>query len=170
MKTLESERLILRKWNKTDIKDFHEYGKSSIVGPLAGWKPHANIEESKEILESFIKSKEVYALYLKSENKIIGSIGIHKKNYTMEVRELGFVLNPKYWGRGFMPEAVKRVLHYCFTELQITTVKCSHFDFNDNAKRVLEKCGFDFVKTENFYSEFLDKEFLSLVYEQNYEK
>jgi len=88
MKTLETERLILRPWKESDYKDLFEYASNSLVGPNAGWKPHKNEEESKEIITMFIENKEVYAIELKSEGKVIGGIGMHKRIPDEELEHL----------------------------------------------------------------------------------
>ncbi len=79
MKTLITNRLILREWKETDSKDLYEYAKSELVGPNAGWPPHKNEEESKEIIKMFLNNSDTYAIVLKSENKVIGSIGLHDR-------------------------------------------------------------------------------------------
>ncbi|MFI3214998.1 MAG: hypothetical protein R3Y24_16950, partial [Eubacteriales bacterium] len=47
------------------------------VGEMAGWPRHKTMEESKMILDMFLSEKEVFALVLKENKKVIGSIGIH---------------------------------------------------------------------------------------------
>ena len=42
MKTLETDRLILRSWKLSDRDDFYEYAKNPNIGPNAGWEPHGN--------------------------------------------------------------------------------------------------------------------------------
>lgn len=59
---LETERLILRPWKKDDVEDFYEYAKVDGVGQMAGWNPHTSIQESKMVLSSFMKEKNVFAL------------------------------------------------------------------------------------------------------------
>lgn len=148
METLTTERLILREWKISDSKDLYEYAKSDFVGPNAGWPPHKNEEESKEvIIKLFIQENDTYAVVLKEENKVIGSIGLHERKpdenlVDLKQREIGYVLNPKYWGRGLIPEAVNRVIQYGFEILNLDIIWCGHFDFNHNSKRVCEKCGF----------------------------
>ena len=44
--TLETERLLLRKWNDADAESLFEYAKDPEVGPIAGWSPHRSVEES----------------------------------------------------------------------------------------------------------------------------
>lgn len=153
MYILNTERLILRQWRESDSHDLYEYAKSDLVGPNAGWKPHKNEAESKRIIKMFIKNN-TYAIVLKSENKVIGAIELRKRNpdeklYNLKQREIGYVLNPKYWGNGYMPEAVNALLNYAFNELKLDLIWCCHFDFNNNSKRVIEKCGFNYKFTKD---------------------
>lgn len=111
MKTFETERLLLRPWQESDLNDFYEYCKSPEVGPNAGWKPHESIEESQKVLAGFVKSDREFAVVLKENGKAIGSLGLetdrtHNENLG-KGRELGYVLSHDYWGRGLMPEAVR---------------------------------------------------------------
>lgn len=150
---LETNRLIIRKWKSSDLKDFYEYAKVDGVGQNAGWKPHESIEESKKILDLFIQNRHTFALELKENHKVIGSLGIelYREKLTDELeklkgREIGYVLNKDYWGKGIMPEAVTKVIQYCFEDLKLDFLLCSHFNFNKQSKRVIEKCGFEFYK------------------------
>lgn len=77
--------------------------------------PHKSEEESKEIIQFFIDSNDTYAIVLQENNKVIGSVGIHERYPDETLRhlkqpELGFVLNPKYWGLGIMPEVVNYLI------------------------------------------------------------
>ena len=152
MKEILTERLILRTWKATDSKDLYEYAQSEKVGPNAGWKPHKSEEESTEIVSFFIQNNNTYAIVLKDENKVIGSIGLHDRkpdenSKGLEQREVGYVLSPKYWGQGIMPEAVRAVLNYGFNEMNLDLMWCGHYDFNNNSKRVIEKSGFNYKFT-----------------------
>ncbi|MGH4118006.1 GNAT family N-acetyltransferase [Clostridium sp.] len=170
MEVLITSRLILREWKESDSTDLYEYAKSELVGPNAGWSPHKNEEESKGIIRMFIENNETYAIVLKSENKVIGSIGLHNRNHDdslshLKYKEIGYVLNPKHWGNGFIPEAVNCLMEYGFNALNLDLIWCGHFDFNSNSKRVIEKCKFKyrFRKTERL--KLLDnKEVVTLYY------
>lgn len=169
MKRLETDRLILRKWKLSDKEDLYEYAKNELVGPNAGWKPHVNLEESIEIIEMFMEEEEVYAIELKDEKKVIGGIGIHKRCpdpslSKFEQKEVGYVLNPNYWGNGYVPEAVKKVIKYCFEDLKLDLIWCGHYDFNDKSKRVNEKCGFQYHFTKEETLERLDNKKVKTLY------
>ena len=131
--------------------------------------PHKSEEESKEIIQFFIDSNDTYAIVLQENNKVIGSVGIHER-YPDETlrhlkqRELGFVLNPKYWGLGIMPEVVNYLIDYGFNELGLDIIWCGHFDFNLNSMRVQEKCGFKYRFTSTKVYERLDNKEISTPY------
>lgn len=96
MKTLETERLIMRNWKESDIFDFYEYASVEGISEMTGWPNHENIEVTKTILKGFIDNDIEYALVLKEENKVIGSLGFHKRtddsNYRADIqREIGYV-------------------------------------------------------------------------------
>lgn len=149
-KVIETERLILRAFKQTDLESFYEYASVEGVGEMAGWKHHESIDESRKIMDSFINNDKVFAICLKENNKVIGSIGIEKygledaltefKNY--RGRELGYVLSKDYWGKGLMPEAVNAVIEYLFNELDYDFLLCGYYNFNERSKRVQTKRGF----------------------------
>ena len=149
---IETPRLILRPWQESDSADFYEYAKVDGVGQMAGWMPHESIDVSRMILRSFINHKKTFALELKESGKVIGSLGLEERDENVDVmpgtmgREIGYVLSKDYWGRGLMPEAVKAVIDYCFTQLDFDWLTCGHFLWNDQSRRVVEKCGFQYVK------------------------
>ena len=148
--TIETERLILRPWKQTDLDDFFEYASVDGVGEMAGWKHHENKEKSQSILDLFINDDRTFAIVLKDNNKVIGSLGVEK--YGMEKvlseffdyqgREIGFVLSKDYWGKGLMPEAVKAVIDYLFNVANLDFLTCGYYEFNNQSKKVQEKCGF----------------------------
>ena len=154
---LETERLILRPWEESDLEDFFEYASVDGVGQMAGWAPHETMEISRMILDSFIRHKKTFALELKENGKVIGSLGIEDRTEDLPQelqnqrgRELGYVLSRDYWGRGLMPEAVQAVIDYCFRELHFDFLTCGHFAWNSQSRRVIEKTGFTFLKEIEF--------------------
>jgi len=151
MKTLNSQRLILRSFKETDLNDFYYYAKNPNIGPKAGWKPHDSIEETKTILMMFIRKQEVWAIYHKKHKKVIGSVGLHKKSIHNKL-ELGYVLSEDYWGQGLMVESCKLVIKYAFEENNISKIEVVHFKENAQSNRVIEKLGirYEGIKKEGF--------------------
>lgn len=150
--TLKTEHLILRPWRQEDLDDLYEYARVDGVGQMAGWLPHESIETTQMILDSFISHKKTFALEL--GGKVIGSLGIehYKEEEFPELdvlrgRSIGYVLSKDYWGHGLMPEAVQAVMKYLFEEENYDFLIISHYAFNHQSRRVIEKCDFQYSKT-----------------------
>lgn len=144
---LETERLVLRPWKETDAESLFEYAKDPDIGPIAGWPPHQNIEESLHIIKTVFIGPECYAICEKNTGKAIGAIELKMKGHTdMTDREdeceLGYWLGKPFWGRGYMPEAATELLRHGFETLGMTTIWCGYYDGNYKSKRVQEKVGF----------------------------
>lgn len=157
--TLNTERLVLRSWKESDLEDFFEYASVDGVGQLAGWLPHKSMEESRKILDKFIAQKKTFAL--EYQGKVIGSFGIicyDEENYpelaSLRGRETGFVLSKAYWGQGLMPEAAKAVIQYLFESKNLDFVIAGHFERNRQSARVLQKCGFEYIKTIPYETQY----------------
>ncbi|MHB1153330.1 MAG: GNAT family N-acetyltransferase [Eubacteriales bacterium] len=169
--TIKTERLILRPWKVSDAGDFFEYASVEGVGEMAGWKHHESIEISKMILQSFISEKNVFAVVNKENNKVIGSLGLHfswandePEYHNLKLKEIGYVLSKEYWGKGLMPEAVKAVIDFCFNKCGLDALTIGHFTTNIQSRRVIEKCGFKFVKQSKYYAKQLQKSFDDMKY------
>ena len=147
---IETERLLLRPFKQADLNDFYEYASVEGVGEMAGWYHHQSIEKTQEILDRFIEEDKTFAIVYKENNKVIGSLGIEKYGLEEKLtefdgyvgREIGYVLSKEYWGKGIMPEAVMAVINYLFGNLNFDFLLCGYYDFNNQSKRVQEKCGF----------------------------
>jgi RimJ/RimL family protein N-acetyltransferase len=151
MKTLVTKHLILRPLKITDVDDFYAYAKKPNIGPMAGWAPHHSIQESYEILKMMIKENEVWGITLKHEDRLIGTIGLHVRNFDnamLNQKEVGYVIDEPYWGKGYTPEAVEAVLDYAFDTLELTKVLCGHATNNLQSERVIKKSGFIYTHEE----------------------
>ena len=149
---LKTERLVLRPWKESDLNDLYEYASVEGVGQMAGWTSHRSLDESLRILNMFITERKTFAL--EYQGKIVGSLGIEEykedlypEYSSFQGREIGYVLSKVYWGRGLMAEAVKAVLHYLFDMEDLDFVIVGHFEWNSQSRSVIEKCGFQYVKT-----------------------
>lgn len=149
-KIIETKRLILRAFKQSDLNDFFEYASVEGVGERAGWKHHESVEESQQVLNEFISQDKTFALVLKENNKVIGSLGVEE--YSLEDklteffdyngREIGYALSKDYRNKGLMTEAVKAVIEWLFKDCNLDFLLCGYYDFNIQSKRVQEKCGF----------------------------
>ena len=149
---LETERLILRRWEDTDADDLYKYARDPDVGPIAGWPPHQSVDESRSVIQNVLSGTECYAVCLKTDGKAIGAIELMPNRRSSltdgdDECELGYWLGKPFWGQGIMPEAARAMLRHAFDDLGIQTVRCGYYDGNIKSKRVQEKVGFQYVRT-----------------------
>ncbi len=149
MRVLETERLLLRGWMLDDLDDLCEYAQNVDVGVMQGWKPHESKEESLAALNSYIADDERWAIVLKRNNKVIGSIKMSpdENRGRYYAKYVSYVLSADYWGKGYMTEALSRIIKYAFEEMKLDLLSAFHFPHNNRSKRVLERCGFQYETT-----------------------
>ena len=148
-RTLKTKRLILRRWEEGDAEDLYKYASDPAVGPIAGWPPHRNIEESLDVIKNVLNGKEAYAICLKEDGKAIGAIELKLNGHTYmtdrdDECEMGYWLGKPFWGQGIMPEAVKEMFRHAFEDLAMQKVWIGYYEGNTKSKRVQEKCGFKY--------------------------
>lgn len=149
---LKTKRLILRPWKESDAKNLYRYAKDPRVGPSAAWHAHTSEENSREIIKTVLSAEQTYAVTLKN-GVAVGSIGllIGEKSHidiAADEAEIGYWIGVPYWGRGLIPEAAKELMRYAFEELHLKKLWCEYYDINQKSKRVAQKCGFEYVRTE----------------------
>ena len=143
----ETERLSFRPWTVDDVEECFELARDPHVGPPCGWQPHKDIEETKEVVKNILMNDHTYAIIEKSSGKIIGDISINPvydsdKNVIEDQKEIGFWLGYPYWNQGYMSEALKGTVEYCFSDPGISRLWCEYFSDNPASGRVQRKCGF----------------------------
>ncbi len=167
--TLYTERLIIRPLSVLDADDMYEYAKTPYVGPMAGWPPHMSLADTISVIKTMMIIKTPYelgnwAIVLRSNNKMIGTIELYN-HYREFKAELGYSINPAYWGNGFATEAGMEVLAYGFEFLNLKRIEAGTFLDNFQSQRVCEKLGF--IKegvARNGYVRYDGKVFDKLIY------
>lgn len=147
MKKIETPRLLLRPFRQEDLEAFHNYARKPNIGIHAGWPPHESMEESQKILNLFIEGGHVYAVTVKENGQLIGSLGIEEDGLRKGVPDckmLGYVLDEDFWGSGYMTEAMTAAIEYAFDTIKQKLLTIRHYPYNHRSRRVIEKCGFHY--------------------------
>ena len=144
---METERVILRRWEDSDAEDLYKYAKDPDIGPAAGWPAHKSVDESRALIKTALNGKEAYAICLKTDGKAIGTIELKLNGHTdMTDRddecEMGYWLGKPFWGQGIRPEAAREMLRHAFMDIGMTKVWVGYYEGNTKSKRVQEKVGF----------------------------
>lgn len=151
MKDIYTKRCQLRNWNEKDLTSLQEIFCSEKVARLAGFKVRTP-DEVQQILQTFIKDSEksLWAITDRKNDKALEWLEVHKfQELGEKAYEIGYCLNENFWGKGIMPEVVRAVIKEMQESGKIEKLICSHFNDNEQSKRVIEKCGFHFYKKEN---------------------
>lgn len=159
---LTTNRLILRRMLKSDYRDMYEYACQPRVTRYLLWHPHdseAYTCKYLQYIQSRYRSGEFFdwAIVLKDpenpmgepkhmagKGKMIGTCGFTRFHYDHRAAEVGYVLNPAFWGMGIAPEAVSAVLRFGFQELHLHRIEARYMVGNDASRRVMEKVGMTF--------------------------
>ena len=144
---LKTERLTLRKMEMSDANDMYSYASLDEVTRYLLWTPHLNIDETKGYIEYVRReyrkgSVADWAISLDSESRMIGTVGFSAVDRENNSVELGYVLNPLYWGKGYAREALRRAVEAAFCELGAHRVQLRIMDGNVRSENVALACGF----------------------------
>ena len=138
---METERLILRKFRLEDAEGILEYGSCAETVKDLMWDGVSTLEEARAgIFEYHWSRPGIWAIEHKESGKMIGCIDIRLK-LAHEKASFGYVLNKKFWGQGYMTEALSAVLKLCFEQLKLNRVEARHYVGNEASGRVMEKAG-----------------------------
>ncbi len=145
---IETERLVLKRWesNLYDAEGLYEFAKSLKVGPMAGWKPHEDMEESRLIIDQVFIPNICYKIIDKNNDNIVGNIGFEPDIHRPDVlsAEMGYSLSEDYWGKGYMVEAAKALIRTAFDYWKLDILSIQTNVNNIQSYRVIEKLGFSF--------------------------
>lgn len=141
---IETERLLLRRWTMQDMSGFLLFAADPGVMLAAGARPSLSPEEAHADLRRSVEDPYAYAITLKSTGEILGKIKYqtdHRRPHVNSV-SIGYELARKYWGNGYMTEALRGMVRNAFDVLRMDVVGISHVVGNERSRRVIQKAGF----------------------------
>lgn len=145
-KILETNRLILRKFNENDyIKMYDNWASDKHVTKYVSFNTHQNYKETKEIINEWIKEYDNgsynWVVELKDTNKIIGNISVIEISKKHNNCDVGYVFGAKFWGNGYATESLKIVVEFLLDECAFHLIEAKHHASNPASGRVMEKVG-----------------------------
>ncbi len=146
---LTTKRLTLRRMMVADTDDMYEYASRPDVTKYLTWYPHPDRKYTREYLE-YLGNRYAggmfydWAVIYEPDCKMVGTCGFTSFNCSSDSAEVGYVLNPEYWGKGIASEALECVLRFAFEELKLHRVEARFMQENDRSRRVMEHAGMQF--------------------------
>lgn len=99
---IETDRLILRKFEEKDIEALYMILKDKEVNTYLPWFPVKSINETKAFYEKRILNKPYYfAICLKKDNYPIGYVNVEMD----DSHDFGYALRKEFWHKGIVSEA-----------------------------------------------------------------
>lgn len=146
-KTIETERLRLRKFTLDDVDNMYDnWASDPETSKMMPWDVHETKDVTKKVVTSWIEEYEDPFKYnwiveLKENNEPIGSITVVKVSNRDETCEIGYCYGPKYWGNGYATEALRAVIEYLINDVGFRLVEAKHISDNPASGRVMQKAG-----------------------------
>jgi ribosomal-protein-alanine N-acetyltransferase len=179
-KTIETERLILRRFEYTDDTAMLKYWiADEKIQSLYSEPVYSTKEEVKELLDIYIGSYEKpdyyrWAIIEKDCGECIGQIAYFLVDSKNHFAEIEYCIGSEFQCRGYATEAAKAVIAFGFDEINLHKVQICTKTINQPSKRVIEKCGLTYEGTLRDYffmnGEYVGRHYFSILrseYEKN---
>ena len=171
---IETQRLILRPFNKNDAADVFEYLHEPMVHCFEDMRINS-IEEAYDAVLERAKDNEYYlAIVLKENGKVIGEIFAHPEGdqhpgENCDTFSPCWMLNSEYHGKGYAYEAAQAYFEFLFNKKGARRLYAYTEDYNIASQKLCEKLG---MRREGYYIEFIsfvNDENGNPIYENTYE-
>jgi [ribosomal protein S5]-alanine N-acetyltransferase len=143
---IETERLVLRPFERADAADVFAYASNPNVSRFTTWETHESLADSEAFIEMVLGRKEdqkTWAIRLSENPAVIGAIEFGPTDQR-EAR-IDYALAEPFWNRGLMTEAAQAVVAWGLENCPTvqTVISCAVME-NVGSRRVMEKCGLRF--------------------------
>jgi [ribosomal protein S5]-alanine N-acetyltransferase len=155
---LKTRRLLLRPVVLSDAPFFFKSGTSPGVALYAGFPEPKSVATTRAYLRSQIagwKKPAPTPMLFSIVRRGVWVGGINVRWPHVGVAEVGYSVDPEFWGRGYATEALKKLVDVCFRELGAHRVQATTWIKNKRSQRVLAKSG---LKREGFLRGYLKRE------------
>ena len=143
---LQTTRLKLRQITEADLENVYSGLSNPDVIKYYGVN-YNSLEATWEQLEWYAELERTrtgiwWAIISAEDNSFCGAIGYNNLSREHKKAELGFWLLPKYWGKGYVQEALEVVLEYAFQKLHLHRIEAFVETENISSQNTLQKCHF----------------------------
>lgn len=136
---IETKHLIIREFRECDLEETHQYLSDEHVMKLI--EPTFNLEQTREFIITYgCEKKMVFALIEKNTNQVIGHLIFHPYD-SLDEYEIGWIINSRFWGKGYATEASEAVIKYAFENLNVSQIVAETVEGNVAALRIIHKLG-----------------------------
>ncbi|MFT0803439.1 GNAT family N-acetyltransferase [Bacillus swezeyi] len=144
---LDTERLILREITHDDAEGIFACFSNDNITRFYGQDSLETIDQARGFVDFFAKNFEEkkgmrWGIERKGEKGLIGTIGFNVWSPKHKRAEIGYEIHPDHWRKGYMSEAVSKILSYGSETLGLTRIGAVVFIENAASNNLLTKMGF----------------------------
>jgi [ribosomal protein S5]-alanine N-acetyltransferase len=142
---LKGTGFIIRGWKKGDEVSLQKNADNLKVSAclMDRFPSPYTMDEAIFWVNNLADQDPLVNLAITINDEVVGGIGLEPRHDVYrKTAILGYWLSENLWGRGIMPQAVKLVTDYAFTQLNFIRIQASVYSKNPASMRVLEKAGF----------------------------
>lgn len=144
---LSTQRLILRPLRETDAQAVFALRSNPAAMRYHSSLPWTSTKKAVEFIlkcTTDMKSNANIRLGIErtEDNTLIGTCTLFQIDAQCRRAEIGYELNQAVWGKGYMDEALRALLHFAFTDLNLNRVEADVHPDNINSCKSLERLGF----------------------------
>ncbi len=156
---IKTARLLLRKVTAKDALEVFKLRSDEQVMQYIDKERAATVLDGEVFINRIILSLKnndgiTWAISLKeSPQTLIGTIGYWRLIKEHCRAEIGYMLNPAYWKKGIMKEALEKVIEFGFNELKLHSIEAQINPENSTSAGILTSTGF--VKEAHFKEDYL---------------
>ncbi len=150
--TIETENLILRSFKDEDVDDYFGVLDSPEVRRWLHIPKSLDRSDAWQQMAWFLGQWELrgtghWALEEKNSGQFVGRAGLHRpERHDWPGVEVGWVLHPDYWGKGYATEAGAAAVRYGFEEFQVDKLFSCILPENYRSQAVAKRLGFEFLE------------------------
>src|SRR5687767_2071305 len=120
---LTTERLTLRKLSESDVQEIFLLRSDPLINKYLNRQPCKTFEDASEFIDRIKNNSLSYwAIALKGNEKLIGTICLFGVSEELKNCEIGYELLMEYQGKGIMREAAKKIIEYAIQTLGLKTI------------------------------------------------
>jgi ribosomal-protein-alanine N-acetyltransferase len=142
---LQGNGFVIRGWKKGDEISLQKNANNPKISAclMDRFPSPYTMEAAINWVEALIDQDPMINFAITINDEVIGGIGIEpRQDVYRKTAIIGYWLSEELWGRGIMPEAVKLVTKYAFTQFDFIRLQASVYSKNPASMRVLEKAGY----------------------------
>lgn len=138
MAVLRTERLLLRPARSDDIDALHAIMRQPQAMAYWSTPPHSTLAETADFVDAMISipSGEGEDFVIEFKGRLIGKAGLYR------FPDIGYILDPAFWGRGLATEALRVVIARAFEVHGLPRIQADVDPRNAASLRLLARLGF----------------------------